>query len=160
MWKKPLANVSDYRARMLTWRSEDSIVRSDKPLRIDKARRYGYKAKTGFVILRVRIRKGGRKREQWSGGRKPGNSGIVHFSTSQSLQLISEQRAQRKYPNLVVLGSYLIGDDGYHKYFELILVDPVQPNIYKHGLHWTLHKSKNASRGLTPSGRKSRGLVK
>lgn len=36
--------------------------RASRPSRPDKARRLGYKAKQGYVIYRVRVRRGGRKR--------------------------------------------------------------------------------------------------
>jgi large subunit ribosomal protein L15e len=38
------------------------IHRASRPSRPDKARRLGYKAKQGYVIYRVRVRRGGRKR--------------------------------------------------------------------------------------------------
>lgn len=36
--------------------------RASRPTRPDKARRLGYKARQGYVIYRVRVRRGGRKR--------------------------------------------------------------------------------------------------
>jgi large subunit ribosomal protein L15e len=38
------------------------IHRASRPSRPDKARRLGYKAKQGYVIYRVRVRRGGRKK--------------------------------------------------------------------------------------------------
>jgi large subunit ribosomal protein L15e len=38
------------------------IHRASRPSRPDKARRLGYKAKQGYVVYRVRVRRGGRKR--------------------------------------------------------------------------------------------------
>lgn len=38
------------------------IHRASRPSRPDKARRLGYKSKQGYVIYRVRVRRGGRKR--------------------------------------------------------------------------------------------------
>lgn len=38
------------------------VHRASRPSRPDKARRLGYKAKQGYVIYRVRVRRGGRKR--------------------------------------------------------------------------------------------------
>ena len=57
------------RERILQWRKQPAIVRIKKPTRIDKARRLGYKAKQGFVIVRARIKKGGRKREKPRNGK-------------------------------------------------------------------------------------------
>ena len=38
------------------------LHRASRPSRPDKARRLGYKAKQGYVIYRIRVRRGGRKR--------------------------------------------------------------------------------------------------
>ena len=72
-----------------------------------------------------------------------------------------EERIQKKYPNLEVLGSYEVGKDGSHKWFEVILVDPVVPEIMKDkNLKW-VESGKNKRRvfrGLTSSGKKGRAL--
>ncbi|KAG5990277.1 hypothetical protein E4U43_004318, partial [Claviceps pusilla] len=44
------------------YRQLNVIHRASRPSRPDKARRLGYKAKQGYVIYRVRVRRGGRKR--------------------------------------------------------------------------------------------------
>lgn len=46
-----------------------------------------------------------------------------------SYQWIAEQRVARKYINLEVLSSYMIGKDGVHYFYEVILVDPTRPEI-------------------------------
>ena len=38
------------------------IHRASRPSRPDKARRMGYKAKQGYVVYRIRVRHGSRKR--------------------------------------------------------------------------------------------------
>jgi large subunit ribosomal protein L15e len=38
------------------------VHRASRPSRPDKARRLGYKAKQGYVIYRIRVRRGGRKK--------------------------------------------------------------------------------------------------
>ena len=50
------------RVRCWEFRQLPSLCRVTRPSRPDKARRLGYKAKQGFVIYRVRVRRGGRKR--------------------------------------------------------------------------------------------------
>ena len=74
---------------------------------------------------------------------------------------IAEQRAGRKYKNLEVLNSYLIGKDGIHYFYEVILVDPERNEIKKDpALSW-ISKPGNKGRvfrGLTSAGKKSRGL--
>jgi len=42
---------------------------------------------------------------------------------------IAEERAAKKYPNLEVLNSYYVTEDGSHKWYEVILVDPHHPVI-------------------------------
>ncbi len=61
-WKKP--DKQTLHDRMIVWRKSLAIVKVEKPLRIDRARALGYKAKRGFIILRVRIGRGGRKRSR------------------------------------------------------------------------------------------------
>lgn len=64
LWKKKQSDVLRYLQRMRTWeyRQLASLVRLTGPSRPDKARRLGYKAKQGYVIYRVRVRRGGRKK--------------------------------------------------------------------------------------------------
>ncbi|MEM0001327.1 MAG: 50S ribosomal protein L15e, partial [Desulfurococcaceae archaeon] len=49
------------REKIIRWRKEPAVVRIDKPTRLDRARSLGYKAKVGFIIVRVRVRKGGQR---------------------------------------------------------------------------------------------------
>ncbi len=160
LWKKPYERISDYKEKLTAWRKEGAIVRLDKPTRIDRARALGYREKQGFVVVRVRIRKGGRRRPAYGrGGRKPKKAGIVTFTPKKSHQLIAEERAARKYPNLEVLNSYWVGDDGTYKYFEVILVDPNHPAIKNDKkINWILRQKGRVFRGLTSAGKKMRGL--
>ncbi len=115
---------------MIEWRKEPRFKKIDKPTRLDRARELGYKAKKGFVLIRVRIGRGGRKRPLYGrGGRKPSKTGLVKYTPRKSLQKIAEQRVQKKYPNLEVLGSYYVAEDGRSKWFEAILIDPNSPEI-------------------------------
>ena len=50
------------RVRAWEYRQLPSLVRLTGPSRPDKARRLGYKAKQGYVVYRVRVRRGGRKK--------------------------------------------------------------------------------------------------
>lgn len=50
------------RVRCWEYRQLPGIVRLNRPSRPDKARRMGFKAKQGYVVYRVRVRRGGRKR--------------------------------------------------------------------------------------------------
>lgn len=64
LWKKKQSDVLRFLLRVRCWefRQLPSLCRVTRPSRPDKARRLGYKAKQGFVIYRVRVRRGGRKR--------------------------------------------------------------------------------------------------
>src|SRR3989344_6102245 len=108
-WKKPSKEVQ--RKRYIQWRKENRFVKIEKPTRIDRARSLGYKAKPGFVVVRARIGKGGRKRPRAIAARKPTKLGVF-FNPQKSLQIHAEERTQDKYPNLEILGSYWVGDDG------------------------------------------------
>lgn len=130
---------------MIKLRNEPSIIRIERPTRPDKARMLGYKAKTGYVIVRVKIGKGGRKKRAVHMGRKPSKSGMLRFTSHESLQLISEKRANRKYPNLEVVNSYYLTEDGTQKWYEIILTKmPVRGRVY---------------RGLTSQGRRAKGTL-
>uniref|UniRef100_A0A7N5JEC0 Ribosomal protein L15 n=1 Tax=Ailuropoda melanoleuca TaxID=9646 RepID=A0A7N5JEC0_AILME len=53
---------SAQRVRCWQYRQLSALHRAPRPTRPDKARRLGYKAKQGYVIYRIRVRRGGRKR--------------------------------------------------------------------------------------------------
>jgi len=149
------------KVRMIKWRRDPVVVRIERPTRLDRARSLGYQAKQGYVMVRVRVRKGGRKRPRWKGGRKPSKMGMVKYSPKKSLQWIAEEKAARKFPNLEVLNSYWVGEDGMYKWFEVIMVDPHHPVIKADPkINWIAGKAHKGRvfRGLTSAGRKSRGL--
>ena len=117
------------RERVIRWRRQPSIIRIDRPTRLDRARRLGYKAKNGFSMVRVRIRRGGRRKPRPRMGRRQKRMGVSKYTTAKSLRLIAEERASRKFPNLEVLNSYWVWEDGISKWFEVIFVDPNHPSI-------------------------------
>ena len=156
-WKKPDMKV--LRERMVTWRASEAVVRVPKPLRLDRARSLGYKAKKGVIVVRVRVIRGGHKRMRPKKGRTTKRMHI-RKNLKMNYRTIAENRASRKYTNMEVLNSYLIGKDGIHYFFEVILIDRVAPEILSDkdlGPVVIGHKNRNL-RGLTSSGRKSRGL--
>jgi len=159
-WKKP--DVKTLRERMIEWRKSSVFCKVDKPLRIDRARALGYKDKKGFIIIRVRVKRGGHKRPRPNKGRR---SKRLHArkNLKMSYKWIAEQRAGRKYKNLEVLNSYLIGKDGVHYFYEVIMVDPSKPEIKNDKtLKWisSPKNKKRSLRGLTSAAKKSRGLRK
>lgn len=164
-WKRPYEgdHATLMRLRLIEWRKEPVVVRVEKPTRLGRARALGYKAKQGVVVVRVRVRKGGRRKVRPNKGRRPKRMGVYGFAPAKSLRLIAEERAQEKYGNLVVLNSYYVGEDGRYKWYEVILVDPNHPAIKSDPeLNWVCsgkHKGR-PFRGLTSAGRKMRGLLK
>ncbi len=145
----------DYRAQ------KGSVIRIPKPTNIPRARELGYKAKQGFVIVFVKVRKGSGLIKKPNMGRRPKRVGVNKITRRISIQRIAEQRAGKQFPNLEVLNSYYVGEDGQKKYYEVILVDPYNPSILSDkDINWifsSAHK-KRVERGLTSAGKKNRGL--
>lgn len=160
-WKKPKKMVN-FKQRITLWRNQETVVKVEKPTRLDKARALGFKAKHGYVIARVKIGKGGRRRRKYGRrGRKPTSMGLTHFTYGKSLQWIAEEKAGRKFANLEVMNSYSVGEDGQYKFFEIILVDPHNPEIKSDkNIKWIANPAnrRRVLRGLTSAGKKSRGI--
>ncbi len=161
-WKKPESGYgSENWNRLIEWRAGESFVRVDKPLRLDRARSLGYKAKQGVVVIRARVRRGGLHKKRWQGGHVPKKMGVKKITMKQNTQVIGEQRAAKRFPNLEVLNSYWIGEDGKHHYYEVIMVDPFHPSIRADkDLNWICTKpaTNRVLRGKTSAGQKHRGL--
>lgn len=165
LWKKKQSDVMRFLARVRCWelRHMPVVHRASHPTRPDKARMLGYKAKQGYVVYRVRIRRGGRRRQAHRGivWRKPRNEWILGMPRSRNLRSVAEQRAGARCMNLRVLNSYPIGEDGTFKFFEVIMVDPSHPAIRRDPeINWIcnpVHKHREI-RGLTSAGKKYRGL--
>ncbi len=163
-WKKPDDSYqSPQQKRLIEWRKEENFSRVDKPLRIDRARSLGYKAKQGYIVVRARVRRGGLRKHKIKGGRKPAAKGISKITMGKSTQRLAEERTAKRYPNMEVLNSYWVGEDGKNHFYEVILVDPVHPSIMNDPkINWitdTSHK-RRVLRGKTSAGRRGRGLHK
>ena len=156
-WKKP--DVKVLRARMIEWRKCGVVTKVEKPLRLDRARSLGYKAKKGVTVVRIKIKRGGHKRSRPNKARRTKRLHI-RKNLRMNYKEIAETRVGRKFSNMEVLGSYWIGKDGMNYFYEVILVDRVEPGILKDKQLGALVRSprKKALRGLTSSGRKARGL--
>jgi len=162
-WKDPDKSFvkSLMKDRVAKWRNQPSIVRIDVPTRLDRARALGYKSKGGFVVARVKIRRGGSRKRRPVLGRRQKRMGVTKFSPAKSLRLIAEERVSRKFPNLEVLNSYSVWKDGAYKWFEVILADSHSRSIQRDtAVNWISNGSHHgrAHRGLTSIGKKSRGL--
>ncbi|NPB01956.1 MAG: 50S ribosomal protein L15e [Methanopyri archaeon] len=164
-WKRPKDSyvAEAQKERLPKWRKGPAVKRIKRPTRIERARRLGYKAKPGYVVVRVRVPKGGRRKPRPKKGRRPKRMGKNKFSPKKSKQWIAEERAQRKFPNLEVLNSYWVGEDGQYKYYEVIMVDPNHPQIKSDPrINWICQRSQKGRvfRGKTGAGKKGRGLRK
>ena len=161
-WKKPDTSFkSPQQQRLIQWRKEENFIRVEKPLRIDRARSLGYKAKPGYTVVRAHVRRGGLRKHKIKGGRKPSRKGIKKITTAKSNQRIAEERTAKRYPNMEVLNSYWVGQDGKNHYYEVILVDPVHPAIMRDPkINWITDTSnkRRVQRGKTSAGQKGRGL--
>lgn len=161
LWREyPDSLKETIKDRMIKWREGLAIAEVEKPLRLDRARMLGYKAKKGFFVVRVRLKRGGRKRPRHTHGRKSRKQHERKI-LKMSYQWIAEQRAEKKYSNLEVLNSYYLGKDGKYYFFEVILIDPDKPEIKNDPvLNWICKPENHnrAARGLTSAARKSRGL--
>ncbi|KAI7213227.1 60S ribosomal protein [Hortaea werneckii] len=165
--KKKQSDVMRFLLRVRCWelRQLNVIHRASRPSRPDKARRMGYKAKQGYVVYRIRVRRGGRKRPVPKGATfgKPTNMGVNQLKYQRSLRATAEERVGRKCANLRVLNSYWINQDSTYKYYEVICVDPMHKAIRRDArINWIVnpvHKHREC-RGLTATGKKSRGQNK
>ncbi|KAK0399369.1 hypothetical protein QR680_003010 [Steinernema hermaphroditum] len=170
IWRKKQSEALRYLLRIRCWqyRQLTAVHRAPRPTRPEKARRLGYKAKQGnirFVIYRVRVRRGGRKRPVCKGQTygKPKTHGVNELKFARGKQSVAEERAGRRLGNLRVLNSYWVAQDATFKFYEVILVDPSHNAIRRdHRMQWIcnpVHKHREL-RGLTSAGRSSRGLGK
>jgi len=158
-WKHP-RELELWRSRLIEWRRTESIVKVDKPLRLDKARMLGYKAKLGFVVVRVRVSRGGRTRTRPAKKARRSKRQTIRKVLSMNHQWVAEQRAARKHKNLEVLNSYWIAKDGRYAWYEVILVDPKNASIKSDkDVGWIAMQRGRVFRGLTSAGKKSRGLL-
>jgi large subunit ribosomal protein L15e len=147
--------------RLVAWRDGPSFVKVDKPLRLDRARALGYKAKQGVIVVRARVRRGGLRKQRFVQGRVPSKMGVNKITMRHNIQAIAEVRVAKHFPNLEVLNSYYIGEDGKNHYYEVILLDPYHPSIESDKqLGWiTQANARNrVLRGKTSAGQKHRGL--
>jgi len=151
------------RKRLPLWRSQPVVTKIEKPTKVFRARTLGYKAKQGYIMVRTRIRRGGRRKPRPKMGRKPRNMGVNKYTPKKSARWIAEERVARKYPNMEILNSYWVGQDGRWKFYEIILVDPHHPVIINDPkIKWIglPQHTRRVHRGLTGAGKKSRGLYK
>jgi large subunit ribosomal protein L15e len=147
--------------RQQEWRRQGAVERIERPTRLDKARSQGYKAKQGVVVARVSVRKGTARKQRFKAGRRSKRQGVNKITRRKSIQRIAEERASRTYPNLRVLNSYWVGEDGSRKWHEVILLDPEHPAIENDDdLNWICDDTQRGRpfRGKTGAGVRGRGM--
>jgi large subunit ribosomal protein L15e len=129
-WQQVLREKGgDMRTRAVALRKEPAMLRVDRPWRLDRARAIGYKAKEGVIVIRMRVSRGGMRKQRPTSGRRPKHMGVLKIKSSVSSQQVAERRAQERHPNMKVLGSYPVWEDGIHAWFECVLIDPQHPAV-------------------------------
>ena len=89
MWKE---NSSVLRERAIAWRKEDAVTRIERPSRLLRARRLGYKAKQGIVVIRMRVGTGGMRKQRPRGGRRPKHLGVTRIKADDSMKIVAQRR--------------------------------------------------------------------
>jgi large subunit ribosomal protein L15e len=162
LWKQPKKNLGElWKEHLIEFRQEPATLRVPKPIRIDRARSIGYKAKKGFVVVRQRVTRGGKQREFLNRRGRRSKHYRHKKVNDKNYQQIAEERANKAFPNLEVLGSYYLAEDGQNYWYEIILVDSQAPEIKADKSVSWISSNKHRGRvfrGLTSAGRKSRGL--
>lgn len=165
LWRKKQSDVMRFILRVRTWeyRQHKAIHRASRSSRPDKARKLGYKAKQGYAIWRVRVRRGNRRKLGIKGQiyGKPSNQGVLQRKFQRSLKSVAEERVGKICGGLRVLNSYWVGQDSIYKFYEVILVDPAHNAIRNDPkINWICKPvmKHRELRGLTSAGKKHRGL--
>lgn len=112
---------------LIKWRREPTVHRVEHPARLERARALGYRAKQGYIVVRVRIRKGGARKPRPRSGRRQRALGVTRFTRAMNLKRIAEMKAKKRFPNLRLLNSYYVWEDGTHRWFETIMHDTHNP---------------------------------
>ncbi|KON34532.1 MAG: hypothetical protein AC479_00255 [miscellaneous Crenarchaeota group-6 archaeon AD8-1] len=172
-WAKPEQSFVEelMKERLILYRKQPTIIRIEKPTRLDRARALGYKAKQGYIIARTKVRRGGLRKQRPKAGRRPKRMGVAKYKPAKSLRLIAEERTGKKFPNLEVLNSYWVGEDGRSKWFEVIMINKTvlskqhnfktqKARITNQNLINLANQKRRVNRGLTASGKRIRNLVK
>ncbi|KAF2313106.1 hypothetical protein GH714_009292 [Hevea brasiliensis] len=103
LWRKKQSDVMRFLQRVRCWeyRQHPSIVRVTHPTRPDKVAAWATRPSSeffqGYVIYRVRVRRGGRKRPVPKGivYGKPTNQGVTQLKFQRSKRSVAEERAGR-----------------------------------------------------------------
>ncbi|MEN2498760.1 MAG: 60S ribosomal protein L15 [Marteilia pararefringens] len=165
LWNQKQSDVMRHLLRLRTFelRQLKPIHRVTKPSVPHRAHALGYKAKQGYVIISVAIRRGTKKVNAKHGIKygKPSNNGIRQKRKSLSLQAMAEQKVGREYQSLRMLGSYWVAQDANSKYYEVIMVDPMHAAIRNDSkINWICDgtSKRREARGKTHATKSSRAI--
>ena len=86
MWKE---NSAELREKAIIWRRQKALIRIERPSRIARARRLGYKAKQGIIVVRMRVGAGGMRKQRPTGGRRPIHLGVVRIKAAVSMKQVA-----------------------------------------------------------------------
>jgi large subunit ribosomal protein L15e len=129
-WQKvSREKYGDIRERAVALRRGPTMERLERPSRLDKARMFGYKAKEGVVVIRIKVNKSGMRRQRPVSGRRPKHLGVLRMRSDEPVQKVAERRVKERHSNLKLLGSYQLWVDGKHRWFECVMIDPLHPAI-------------------------------
>jgi large subunit ribosomal protein L15e len=62
-------------------------------------------------------------------GRRPKHLGVLRIKPALSMQKVAERRVLERFPNMNLLGSYYLHQDGLYLWYEVILADTFHPRI-------------------------------
>ncbi|MGI0079985.1 MAG: 50S ribosomal protein L15e [Nitrososphaerales archaeon] len=129
-WRTLVKEASPvFKQRAIAWRHGRTLVRIDRPTRLDRARALGYKAKQGIVVVRIKVTRGGMRQKRPVSGRRPKHMGVLKIKGAFNSQDTAERRVSEKYPNTNVLGSYPVYQDGKFIWYEVVLADMNHPSL-------------------------------
>ena len=97
LWKE---NSPEIRERVIGWRKQNAVTRIDKPSRLQRARRLGYKAKQGIIVVRMRVGTGGMRKQRPTGGRRPKHLGVTRIKADDDMKTVANRRAILRFPNM------------------------------------------------------------
>ena len=119
------------KSRAIQWRRGRTVVRLERPTRLDRARSLGYKAKQGYVVVRIKVTRGGMRQKRPTSGRRPKHMGTLKIKGHYSSQDTAENRVLERYPNTELLGSYPVYQDGRYIWYEVVVADVHHPVLAK-----------------------------
>jgi len=118
-------------SKAVIWRTQNALTRIERPSRIARARRLGYKAKQGIIVVRMRVGAGGMRKQRPTGGRRPKHLGVTRIKAAVSMKQVAERRVLERYHNMKLFGSYFLYKDSMYYWFEIILADKSHKSITK-----------------------------